>query len=325
MQTRTTLRVLVSVVAAALMVACSGGSKSPTSPSSTSSTAGTTRIIGITGSLAFGDVTVGQSKEMTVTIANTGTGTLTMGDVSAPASAASSLSATLPRTIAPGGSATATIKFTPQSVGSFSGTITFQADHTSGTNTMAFSGAGVAAPTPPVTVFGVVTDRASGRALSGVRVSALTSSVANVGSATTDGNGYYSMVVPSATSLSVSYSLTGYDLVSSTLTFTVDTRRDVTLAVASPALEYRVSGTGAAISAGLTYANCSAGTSQSSDASLPWSFTCSSIPSGQFLYISAQNNRNSGCVKSQIYKRGVLYKESESCGAFVIATASGTY
>lgn len=79
------------------------------------------------------------------------------------------------------------------------------------------------------------------------------------------------------------------------------------------------------LSAGLTYANCTAGTSQQGDATLPWSFTCSSIPAGQFLYISAQNNRNAGCVKTQIYKRGVLYKESESCGAFVIATASGSY
>lgn len=97
------------------------------------------------------------------------------------------------------------------------------------------------------------------------------------------------------------------------------------MTIASPALEYRVSGTGAASSAGLTYANCTNGTSQQGDAQLPWSFTCANIPTGQFLYISAQNNRNSGCVKTQIFKRGTLFKESESCGAFVIATASGSY
>lgn len=49
------------------------------------------------------------------------------------------------------------------------------------------------------------------------------------------------------------------------------------------------------------------------------------IESGQFLYVSAQNDLASGCIKVQILKRGSVWKESESCGAYVIADAYGSY
>jgi hypothetical protein len=47
--------------------------------------------------------------------------------------------------------------------------------------------------------------------------------------------------------------------------------------------------------------------------------------SGDFVYISAQNQCGSGDVTVRIYKRGNIYRETSSSGAYVIATASGTY
>lgn len=321
MKRRSSFAIVPLVLFLSVAVSSCGGGGSPTSPSSTPAATGT-KIIALTGSLAFGEVTVGSSKESTVTVTNSGSATLSFSGITASGgltthSAASPTSGSIP----PGGNLAVLFRFTPTAAGTFSGTVTFSADHTSGTNTIAMAGTGVAAPTPPITLVGLVTDAATRRPLGGVRVSALTSAVANVGSATTDGNGYYSMVIPSATALSISYSLTGYDFQSSTITFTADTRRDVTLSVASPALEYRVTGSRAS----LTYSNCTAGTSQVGAANLPWSFTCSSVPSGQFVYISAQNTGDSGTVTVSIYKRGVLYRTSSSTGAFVIATASGSY
>jgi hypothetical protein len=219
-------RCALLLVLAISLPTCSKSSSSPTAPSPTASA---TRVIGVTGALDFGSVLVGQMRELTVTISNTGTGTLTLGDVSAPSSAASSLSATLPRTVAPGGSATATIRFAPQSAGGFSGTITFGADHTSGTNTIGFSGNGVV---PTATVAGVVREAGTNSPLSGVSVRI----VAGVGlnsTSVTDGNGYYSIAGVSG-ALTLSFSLSGFDSVARPTVVNGDTRFDTTLTRTGP-------------------------------------------------------------------------------------------
>jgi len=46
-------------------------------------------------------------------------------------------------------------------------------------------------------------------------------------------------------------------------------------------------------------------------------------PSGQFLFLSAQNSCDRGVIVVEIYVDGRLYKSARSEGAFVIATASG--
>jgi hypothetical protein len=209
-------------------VSCGGGSGtgSPTAPTSSSAA---TRIISIEGTLAFGDVRLGQTAELVLTIRNNGNATLTLGDVTAPASIASLVSITgSSRTVAPGATATLTFRFTPTATGAVSGTITINADHTSGTNTVTLTAVGVGVP---VTVTGVVTDAESRRPVGGVRVAALTNNAAlqNLATATTDGNGFYSMVVPSGTAISLQFSRDGYNFQSSTVTFTTDTRRDVSL------------------------------------------------------------------------------------------------
>jgi hypothetical protein len=89
-------------------------------------------------------------------------------------------------------------------------------------------------------------------------------------------------------------------------------------------VEYRV--TGGTIRANLiTYSGRGETTLQDSHVDLPWSYTFTPIATGDFLYVSAQNDLPTGCIKVQIFRRGSLYREGESCGAYVIATASGSY
>src|ERR1051326_3004278 len=64
----------VPVAVLACLVACGGGGGSPTSPGSTTGT----KIIGVSGNLAFGHVTVGTTAPATFTISNSGTATLTV-------------------------------------------------------------------------------------------------------------------------------------------------------------------------------------------------------------------------------------------------------
>jgi len=85
---------------------------------------------------------------------------------------------------------------------------------------------------------------------------------------------------------------------------------------------YIVNGT--AGRASMTYATAGGGTAQQSDRFLPWTYDFTA-QSADFLYISAQNSNSSGCVTVKILKGSTNVKETQSCGAYVIATASGSY
>jgi hypothetical protein len=122
-----------------LVAACGGGESSPTAPSPTP--AATTRIIAISGSLAFGEVAVGSQRDLSITISNSGNATLTVTGLSVTGGLSAHTTATWTSgQIAPGSSQAVTIRFAPTSAGSFSGTVTVNADQTSGTNTIAISG-----------------------------------------------------------------------------------------------------------------------------------------------------------------------------------------
>lgn len=86
-------------------------------------------------------------------------------------------------------------------------------------------------------------------------------------------------------------------------------------------VDYLVTGT--ATRASMTYATAGGGTAQQADRALPWSFDTVMSP-GDFVYISAQNSGSTGCVSVEIKVRNAFYKTTQSCGAFVIATASGS-
>jgi hypothetical protein len=108
-----------------------------------------TRIIGLSGDLAFGDVTVGTNIEKTLTISNSGNSTLTWSGLSTgngvfTASATSG-------TVAAGGSTLVTLDFFPTRSWRYSSTLTVTSDATSGTNTSTLSGTGTALPLAPPT------------------------------------------------------------------------------------------------------------------------------------------------------------------------------
>jgi hypothetical protein len=87
---------------------------------------------------------------------------------------------------------------------------------------------------------------------------------------------------------------------------------------ASYKVTYRI--TGSSGKASLTYQNQDGGTEQTTVAT-PWdkSFTAKA---GDFLYISAQNERDYGGVKCEILIDGKRIKTAESSGAYVIASCS---
>jgi hypothetical protein len=83
-------------------------------------------------------------------------------------------------------------------------------------------------------------------------------------------------------------------------------------------ITYRVDGT--ARSASVTYSNGTGGTEQKT-VSVPWSKSFDT-QSGEFLYISAQNNGEYGDVTVSITADGKIIKDATSSGEYVIATAS---
>lgn len=91
--------------------------------------------------MAFGTIALGSSGEATLRISNSGTEALTFTGMTMPAGGVCS-SSWKSGTIAPGSSQTATIRFTPTGGVSYDGTLTVNANHTRGTNTMPISGAG---------------------------------------------------------------------------------------------------------------------------------------------------------------------------------------
>ena len=107
-------------------------------------TAAPTRIISLSGNLAFGNVMVGSSAQSTLTINNTGNSTMTISSISYPGGFSGNWSGT----IAAGGSQPVTVTFSPVSATSYGGTVTVNSDMTSGVNTITASGIGT---TPPDT------------------------------------------------------------------------------------------------------------------------------------------------------------------------------
>src|SRR5476651_761163 len=108
-----------SYVVLLVILASACGSSSTTSPTATTSTS--TRIIGLSGSLSFGSLTVGQSATANLTISNSGNATLTVSGITVP-----SVGGVVPYSasftsgsIAAGGSQPVTIRFAPTAAASY--------------------------------------------------------------------------------------------------------------------------------------------------------------------------------------------------------------
>ncbi len=133
-----------------LATAACNKDKTPTSPTPTAGA-----VVGMSGNLSFGNVTVGASATSTLTITNTGTAALTVTSVSYPAGFSGNFTS---GTIAPAGTQAVTVTFAPTAATAYTGTITVAGNHASGTNTMAVSGTGAGAAT--FTLSGQVTESA---------------------------------------------------------------------------------------------------------------------------------------------------------------------
>ncbi len=100
-----------------------------------------TRVIGLSGNLAFGNVTVGTSSQRTLTISNSGNSTLTVTSISYPTGFSGNWSG---GTIAPnGGSRDVTLTFSPTAAVTYGGQVTVSSDATNGGgNVISASGTG---------------------------------------------------------------------------------------------------------------------------------------------------------------------------------------
>jgi len=103
-------------------------------------TAAATRVIAVSGNLAFGNVRIGSKPTRTITIGNTGNAALTVTGISYPPNFTGNWSG---GTIPAGGSQDVVVTFEPTSATSYGGTVTVQANQTSGTPTLPASGTGI--------------------------------------------------------------------------------------------------------------------------------------------------------------------------------------
>lgn len=97
-------------------------------------------------SLSFGSATVGSSSTKTVTITNTGSANLVITAINITGSAFSVPGVSLPLTVAAGASYTANVVFTPQSVGSVTGSASVVSNLPSSPTVVALAGTGVSTP-----------------------------------------------------------------------------------------------------------------------------------------------------------------------------------
>ncbi len=116
-----------------------------------------------TNSLAFGTVTLGQTKDLSLMVSNTGSAALTVSAIQISGTGFSLVSPSTPFTVQPGGSQPVTLHYAPTSVATVTGLLTILSNDPSSPTAISLSATGVAAAVPAIGVnptslnFGVVT------------------------------------------------------------------------------------------------------------------------------------------------------------------------
>jgi hypothetical protein len=139
------------------MVGCMGFSSSRTA-----SVQAATSTLSMGGSvLAFGTVTTGTSKTLSMTLSNSGSASITITSVSISSQAFSLKTTAIPTTIAAGQSTAINIAFTPISAGDVNATASIVSDASNGNATLAITGTGIPSghldANPASEAFGTVT------------------------------------------------------------------------------------------------------------------------------------------------------------------------
>ncbi len=192
------IQLFLGMAALVINAAC-GDDKSPTTPTPVST-------VSLTGNLAFGSVTVGETATSTLTITNTGQAALIVTSVSYPAGYTGTFAA---GTIAAGNSQNVTVTFAPTAAQAYNGSITVVGNQTNGSNTILVSGTGVSVAS--FTLSGIVTETppTTSTVLAGVRVTIIDG--ANQGkTATTGADGRYQIQNVVNGGYTVSATLAGY-------------------------------------------------------------------------------------------------------------------
>lgn len=133
------------LIALAMLCAACGSTNSPTTPTP-QPVATATRIISLSGPIAFGDVQVGSSKAMTLIVSNTGN--TSFGITGATGGFPGLSLGTFTGVVAGGGTFPLAFTFAPTTTGARSAIFTVSGDFTSGNNATTISGNGTAAPPP---------------------------------------------------------------------------------------------------------------------------------------------------------------------------------
>jgi hypothetical protein len=134
-----------------LTVASDKDSGTETHPLSGNGVAAPTRILGLSGNLAFGEVIVGTTSQRTLTLSNQGTAPLAVTGISLPAGFSGTFAGTIPA----GGSRMVEIAFAPTTATNFQGSLEVASDRTGGDDSVPVSGSGVIPPTPPTRIISV--------------------------------------------------------------------------------------------------------------------------------------------------------------------------
>ena len=201
--TRPLNRRAIPAMLLAVLVCASCEKSNPAAPSP-SPQAGT-RVITLSGNLAFGSVEAGKTSESTLTIGNSGTGTLSVTGITVPDGYTLNWTS---GSITPGGSQQVTVRFAPTAARTYDGTLTVNADHTSGTSTASLSGRG-AAPEPALAaITGTAAEQGAG-ALGGATIEIRDGPDAKK-TTTTDAMGAFTLTGLQPGSVTVRASKSGY-------------------------------------------------------------------------------------------------------------------
>jgi hypothetical protein len=136
---------LSAIICISMAVSCADSSPTSPTPAVTPTPTAATRVITVTGDLAFGFVDLGLTSERTFTIRNSGNTTLTISSMSPVGGTGTAGYTATPTsgTIAPGASQTVTMRFSPTIAQVYSNVLTVASDRTSGGNEIIVSGTGV--------------------------------------------------------------------------------------------------------------------------------------------------------------------------------------